>query len=214
MTAASLLRTLFRLCLVALVAIAGLWLFDRIAEQAGSAMTWAAIALVLLAYALLLAVPFMPGVELGFTLLMMRGAEVAPLVWLATVLGLALAYALGHWLPPRWLAATLRDIGLTRAAEGCERLLAQPRALRQRWLAAQMPRPLRPLARGGRYLLLAALLNLPGSVLVGGGGGIAMAAGLSRIFAPLPTLAVFALATSPIPLLVWLYGPDILPWTH
>lgn len=213
MTAASVLRTTFRFGMVAMIAFVGLWLFDRISEQADSAMTLAAILVVLLAYAALLAVPFMPGIELGLTVLMMRGAEVAPLVWLSTCLGLSLAYALGHWLPARWLSASLRDVGLERAAAMIERLMVQPPALRLRWITAQLPLRLRPVLRGGRYLLLAALLNLPGSVLIGGGGGIAMAAGLSRIFAPGATLVTFALATLPVPLAVWLFGPDILPWT-
>lgn len=179
MTATRLLRTLFRLALLVLSVRAGLWAFDQVSAQAGEAMTLAAIVLVLLAYALLLALPFVPGVELGLTVLVMRGAEAAPLVWAATLLGLCIGYALGHWLPPGWLAGALR-----------------------------------PLLRRGRYVMLAVLLNLPGNALIGGGGGIAMAAGLSRIFAPLPTLAIFAMATLPVPLTVWLFGPDILPWTY
>lgn len=57
----------------------------------------------LLAYALLIAVPFMPGVEIGISLLLLKGAAIAPFVYLATILGLLLAFAAGRLLPPRWL---------------------------------------------------------------------------------------------------------------
>lgn len=40
-----------------------------------------------------------------------------------------------------------------------------------------------------RYVALAVLLNIPGNVVIGGGGGIAFAAGMTRLFSfPLPSL--------------------------
>ena len=44
-------------------------------------------------------------------------------------------------------------------------------------------------------------LHIPGNALVGGGGGIALLAGLSGLFAPLPTILAFAVAVSPVPLM-------------
>jgi len=59
-------------------------------------------------------------------------------------------------------------------------------------------------------VLLALLINLPGNSLIGGGGGILLVAGPSRLFS-LPALVVtLILATAPVPLAVWLMGANIL----
>ena len=63
----------------------------------------------LLAYALLIAIPFVPGVELGLTLMMVEGAIIAPFIWAATLLGLVLAFAAGAFLPYPVLRRTLED---------------------------------------------------------------------------------------------------------
>ena len=64
----------------------------------------------------------------------------------------------------------------------------------------------------GRYPLLAALINVPGNAVVGGGGGIALTAGFSRLFRPGWTALTVALAVAPVPLIVWLTGTtDLLP---
>ncbi|HXV11709.1 MAG TPA: hypothetical protein VD839_12995, partial [Burkholderiales bacterium] len=55
-----------------------------------------------------------------------------------------------------------------------------------------------------RYLLLALLLNLPGNVLIGGGGGIAMMAGMSRLYSFPSYLALISVAILPGPVLVML----------
>ena len=44
------------------------------------------------------------------------------------------------------------------------------------------------------------------AVLVGGGGGIAMMAGLCRIYAPLPFFITAAIAVAPVPLFFLLMG--------
>jgi len=61
-----------------------------------------------------------------------------------------------------------------------------------------------------RYLLLGILLNLPGTSLIGGGGGIALVAGLSRLFSFPAFILTIVIATAPIPLAVYLYGTDFL----
>jgi hypothetical protein len=51
-----------------------------------------------------------------------------------------------------------------------------------------------------RYLALALAVNLPGNVILCGGGGIALMAGLSRLFDPLPFLLTILLAVLPVPM--------------
>jgi hypothetical protein len=62
-----------------------------------------------------------------------------------------------------------------------------------------------------RYLSLAVALNLPGNFIVGGGGGIALFAGISRLFSVPAFILTVALAVSPVPLAVFLLGRHVLP---
>ena len=55
-----------------------------------------------------------------------------------------------------------------------------------------------------RYLALGVAFNLPGNTLLGGGGGIALAAGMSGLYPLLAYVAVVAIAVAPVPLLVLL----------
>ncbi len=160
----------------------------------------------LLAYALLIAVPFMPGIEIGITLLMMKGAAIAPLVYLATVLGLFLAYAAGRFMPERWLRGLLEDLRLRRACALIDQLSPMSREERLAHLSARAPGWLRPVIGTGRYVLLAVLINVPGNAVIGGGGGIAFVAGFSRLFRPSYTALAVVLAVLPVPLTVWLTG--------
>jgi hypothetical protein len=57
----------------------------------------------LLIYAVLIAIPFVPGVEIGISVLAAGGADMAPLVWLATAGGLTLAYMVGRAVPLTWM---------------------------------------------------------------------------------------------------------------
>ncbi|KMK67136.1 hypothetical protein [Puniceibacterium sp. IMCC21224] len=212
---ASLLRMALRLGAVAVVVWVGLQGLDWLHETTDSpAFNMTALGLILLVYALLLAVPFMPGIEIGFTLLMMRGAEAAPFVWAATVLGLMLAYLAGQWFSLRWITGLLRDLRMTGTADMIARLNDLPSDQRLRFLCQRAPGWLTPVIRDWRYLALALLVNLPGNVVIGGGGGLALLAGFSRIFAVAATLLTFVLCTAPLPVLVWFFGVHVLPWTN
>jgi hypothetical protein len=57
-----------------------------------------------------------------------------------------------------------------------------------------------------RYLALALAFNLPGNALIGGGGGIALLAGLSRQFRYPHYLLMLCLAIAPVPVLLLLTG--------
>jgi hypothetical protein len=53
-----------------------------------------------------------------------------------------------------------------------------------------------------RLWALALLINLPGSALIGGGGGICMAIGVSRLVTYPQFLLTTALAVSPLPVAI------------
>jgi hypothetical protein len=209
-------RNVLRLGAVALVAWASLqalaWVkqaADAMPGALGPLMFFGVLGLALLLYAVLLALPYVPGVEVGIMILAMQGPAAALPVYLATMVGLSLAFGAGQWIPARWLAGVLRDLALERAADLMER--ADPLSCDERvgLLRERMPARLGAALLGWRYLLLAVVLNAPGNWLLGGGGGIMLIAGLSGLFRPWVTLATIALAVAPVPLVVWAFGIEL-----
>ena len=183
---------------------------SSIADDISTGMMLGAIAFFLLVYALLIAVPFVPGIEIGLALLVMRGEAVAPYVYLATVAGLMLAYGVGQLTSDQWLHRFFADLRMRRVCNLIERTSSLSQEERLAALKDRLPRPLQPIGVQGRYVLLAALLNLPGNSLIGGGGGLSLLAGLSRLYSPIWTLVTIAIAVLPVPLVVWIWGGQML----
>jgi len=176
---------------------------------AGSTSRKVLLIFILLLYALLIATPFMPGIEVGVALLMLQGSTIAPLVYLSTILGLMLAYLIGHHVPIKWLHRVLCDVGLSRLCVYLEKIEAT--SIEDR-LAAQrdyLPKWLAKLTVDYRYISIGVLLNVPGTFAIGGGGGILMAAGFSRLFTTWRILLTLAIFTLPVPLFVWLTGVSL-----
>lgn len=201
------------LAFVALAALGFDWLKAQIVllenDASARAMTGLIVA-VLVVYAVLLAMPFVPGVEIGLALLMIQGATAAPVVYGATVGGLSLAFLVGQTVSLVWLIGVLRDLHLRRIAGWLEQIDALPRGDRLSSMQAKLPRWLVPFVVKYRYATVAIAINTPGNIAVGGGGGIMLVAGLSRLFSTPAMLLVIALATAPVPLAVWLWGVGVV----
>jgi uncharacterized membrane protein YdjX (TVP38/TMEM64 family) len=75
----------------------------------------------LLAYVLLMALPFVPGVEIGLALIMLLGPEIVPVVYLATVSALALSYGVGRLVPEQMVARAFAALGMVLAAGNLRR---------------------------------------------------------------------------------------------
>jgi hypothetical protein len=134
----------------------------------------------LLAYAALMAIPFVPGIELGLGLMLLLGRDGIVAVYLATQVALLLSFLCGRRLPgPAGDPAAALESRLWPC-------------LRPAW---------RRLARH-RHLGLALALNLPGNGAIGGAGGIALAVGASRAVGLPAFVLTVAVATSPLPLLL------------
>ena len=158
------------------------------------------------AYIGLLALPFVPGAEIGLAMLAAFGPAIAPLIYVCTVASMILAYTAGRFLPIDVLRRVLSVLRMHRAAELVAR--AAPLSGEERvamLLDGQSARALR-LAIRYRYVALAVAVNTPGNSVIGGGGGIMLMAGLSGIFSPLATIATIALAVSPVPLAMVFLG--------
>lgn len=154
------------------------------------------------AYILVAALPFVPGAEIGLSLMLVLGPKIAGLVYLSTVLALTLAYLVGRAIPAAACAAAFDFFCFRKARDLVLQMGAlKPNERLELLLAHAPPRIVARLLRH-RYLALAAAFNLPGNTLVGGGGGIALAAGLSGLY-PLPLfLLTTALAVAPVPLAI------------
>ena len=183
----------------------------RVAAAAQAGMPYlAAVGAVLIAYIVLTAIPFVPGTEIGVALLMVLGAKVAVIVYLSTITALTLSFSLGRLVPEHRLAGWLRRHGIDRVAVLIEAFARLGPRGRDRYLTQHAPRWLKPWLVNHRMLTLIALVNLPGNTLLGGGGGIALVTGLSKLMSYPQFLLGMALGVAPVPVAViassWLGG--------
>jgi len=155
----------------------------------------------LVVFTLLLAIPFVPGMEIGLSLMLMFGMQGVFFVYVATLVALSMSFLAGRGLPIGAIAWLLGWLHLHKARELALKLDALGAEDKLNFLVEIAPVRLIPFLLRHRYLTIALVLNLPGNFLIGGGGGIGLLAGLSGIFAYPWYLAAAALAISPVPLL-------------
>lgn len=160
-------------------------------------------------YMLTSALPFIPGAEIGLALMLMLGAAIVPLVYSCMVLALSSAYLAGRFIPAPVTAAGFGKLGLHKARDLILRMQALDTAARLQALGGSAPQGWRPFLLRHRYLMLGLAFNLPGNTLIGGGGGIALVAGLSGLYSMPGFVATVVIAVAPVPLLFLLTG--VLP---
>ncbi len=159
-----------------------------------------ALAMSGIAYLLLLALPFVPGVELGLLIMVFFGRDGVIAAYLATIGGLCLAYTAAWLLPNQMTSRWVTRLGLSDAAE--DPGAAINGMVANATVAGRLAGKFGSFLLDHRYLTLAACLNLPGNSVLGGGGGIAFLSGLSGQFHWGRFILTVVLATAPIPLLV------------
>lgn len=194
-------------CAIVSLTLAGDRLVDQFGFQARADScdgTDLMVVAALVGYVLAMALPFVPGIEIGLALMLVLGDAGIVLVYLSTQFALALSFLLGRLVPAPTIAAALRWLGVARAARLAAEIEATPPAGRVALLAGRAPAGRLTLLARHRYLALALLLNLPGNALIGGAGGIGMIAGMSRAFPFLRFALLIAAATIPVPLFVLL----------
>lgn len=161
-------------------------------------------------YAVLIAVPFVPGVEIAFTLIAVFGPAVVILVYVCTLAGLSVSFLVGRLIPLATLGRLFDELYLQRASALVAKLEPLDPQARVALLLRDAPGRLVPFLVRHRYLVLALALNVPGNLVIGGGGGIALTAGVSRLYSVPGFLLTVALAVAPVPLAVLLFGKEIL----
>lgn len=158
------------------------------------------------AYVVMLALPYVPGMEISLALLVILGAPGALLVWVATLVALSLSYGAGRLVPLSALTGLLGWLRLERARALVRAVHPLPPDEKLALLLRSAPSRWVPFLLRHRYLAIAIILNLPGNAVIGGGGGIGTAAGLSGLFRYPAFLLAVGIAAAPIPLAVWLFG--------
>lgn len=211
---------LLRLILVALAILAfaylanqvGDWISQRLKmeitpENEGVIFGVTIAAIVL--YALLISLPFVPGIEIGLGLLIMFGTPMAIPVYISTVIGLTMGFIIGRLVPEKVLCGCFDFLGMTRISRTLRDMMRMPVPARLNLLFETAPIRIVPFLLRHRYIAIAVALNIPGNSVIGGGGGIAFVAGLSRLFSfPLYLLAV-AIGVSPVVILFLTFGPTL-----
>lgn len=163
----------------------------------------------LIVYTVLIAIPFVPSVEVGWGLMLLLGADLAPLVYLFTVVGLTVSFMGGRLIPESRLQTFLEDLSLKKASRLVEKLKTLDREQRLSMLLSRAPAKFIPNLLRHRYLAIAVALNIPGNTVIGGGGGISLAAGMSRLFGSWRFVLTLAVAVAPVPLLIVIFGTDM-----
>lgn len=156
-----------------------------------------------LLYVLLMTIPFMPGIEVGLALMILLGSKGALLVYLCTVMALAISFIIGRKMPPHLIMQLLNWFHLYRASALVAQLEPLDQQQRLKYLYEKAPTKLVPFLLKHRYLAIVAILNLPGNAFIGGGGGISVIAGMSKIFPFYVFILLVAVAVAPIPLLFY-----------
>ena len=185
------------------------WAMPMLAPQGPPPITgavYAAILSTMLIYIILSAIPFVPGAEIGLGLILAFGADIAVWVYLGMVFALSLAFLIGRLVRVRSICRGFRYFGLMKAADLMETLIPLSPAQRVNKLTEAAPKRVVQLLLTHRHLALMLLLNLPGNSVIGGGGGIAMIAGISGLFSARGFFMAVLIAVAPVPLFFLLFG--------
>jgi len=153
-------------------------------------------------YAVLLAIPGVPGLEVGLVMMGVYHEVGIVAVWLCTIAGLNLSFFAGRKLPKAKVAGWLRPKnpgdetlvdGTLGGGDSMTLLLKKNRVGRAvlRWTG--------PPGGWRRYVLIAFLLNMPGNFVIGGGGGIGLFCGTSEDIKWPMFLATTVVAAAAIP---------------
>jgi len=152
------------------------------------------------------ALPFVPGAEIGFALIAIFGSRIIPLVYVCMLSALIVAYCIGRFVPLNVLASIFGFVGMERSGRMVGLFARMSPDDRLRAMVERSPSRWIPFLIRHRYLALAIALNVPGNTLLGGGGGLSLAAGMSGLFSFGRTMLTFALAVAPVPFVILMIG--------
>jgi len=157
-------------------------------------------------YILLMTLPFMPGIEIGLTLMLFLGSKGVVLVYLCTLIALSISFLIGQKIPLQKFAKFLNWLHLKKARDLILEMATLSPGERVTTLHKKAPAKIVPHLLNHRYLAIAILLNLPCNAVIGGGGGIGLIVGMSGLITYPRYLLLLAVAISPVPIAIILKG--------
>jgi len=157
-------------------------------------------------YILLMTLPFMPGIEIGLTLMLFLGSKGVILVYCCTLIALSISFLIGQRIPLQKFAKFLGWLHLKKAHDLITEMEPLPPGERVAILHKKAPARIVPHLLNHRYLTIALLLNLPCNAVIGGGGGIGMIVGMSGLITYTRYLLTIAVSISPVPIVIFLKG--------
>ena len=160
----------------------------------------------LIVFILAAAIPFVPGAEIGFALLLMFGGKAAPIVYFGMVGALVLSFMVASFVPLPVLSRFAKWLRLKRAAEFVDELANTRPKNRASVISGKLDSRFGDMMLKNRYVVLALLLNLPGNSVFGGGGGLAFMAGISGLYKFWAYLISVLFAVAPFPLIFLMLG--------
>ena len=201
------LKVVTRLVALVVILILLRWFGERVVESVAATVgpaysRWGdyALAAAILVYILFMALPFVPGMEIALALMLLFGVKAIVLVYCSTLAALVLSFAVGRLVPLDVLGGLFRWLHLAGAADLVAELAQMDGSQRLAVLLRRAPTRIAPWLLRHRYLAIALIFNLPGNAVIGGGGGVALMAGISRLFSVPAYVVTVALAISPVPL--------------
>lgn len=158
-------------------------------------------------FALLLAIPFVPSLEISLGLLVLFGKDAAIPLYAATIIAFSFTFTVGRIIDAKFLSNLLGYLNLSKAKKFVLDIAELNQSDRLEMLLKLAPKKYIPILLKHRYIAVGLAINMPGNTLIGGGGGIALLAGMAGIFTwPLFLLTVM-IAVSPVPITVFLMAP-------
>lgn len=207
----TLLQRVLRLGIILALVLAMQGLAEWVSVQAQlelsareNAMFGAVALMLVLAYTVTMAVPFVPGIEIGLAIMVVFGPQVFLLVYACTQVALLLSFVAGRVVPLSRLAAVAGWLQFHGMQSWLGRLEPLAPEKRLEYMIRCAPRNWVQTLIAHRYLALVVFINLPGNAVIGGAGGIGLVAGMSRVFGFWRYVFVMALATTPVPIALWI----------
>ena len=157
-------------------------------------------------YILLMTLPFMPGIEIGLTLMLFLGSKGVILVYCCTLIALSISFLIGQRIPLQKFAKFLGWLHLKKARDLILEMEPLTPSERVAILHKKAPARIVPHLLNHRYLAIALLLNLPCNAVIGGGGGIGLIVGMSGLITYTRYLLTIAVSISPVPIVIFLKG--------
>jgi len=198
-------KLLFLLIIVLLLSGVGSWVGRQLNIQVwphSAQQIDIAITMLFLAYVVCMVLPFMPAIELGLILLMMLDIKGIIFLYSLTIIALSISFWLGRLVPIRWLLGLFNFLHFDRASKLFNEMSQSDEKKRLDILIYNAPKSVIPAMLKHRYWVIAIALNMPGNALIGGGGGIGMISGMSRILNYPCYFLTVLIAVMPLPLIM------------